>query len=176
MLVEIINQQRKEKVAKKEWKEFAISVLKALNLEEVEVSIVFVGDQKIKSLNKEFRGFDKPTDVLSFSYGVNEASQDSETNTLTLDGFSTKDDPNNALASFEGNYLGDVVISTQTATLYAKKLGLTFDQEIKILILHGLLHLSGYDHETDNGEMDELEQSLRKQLLGFTFPNVSIDS
>lgn len=167
MTVEIINQQRKEKIAKKEWKDFALSVLKALNLEEVDVTIVFVGDRKIRALNRDFRNIDKATDVLSFSYQTTESTvneQDVEENSFP------------SLASFEGNYLGDVVISSQTANLYAKKLGLTFDEEVKTLILHGLLHLCGYDHERDNGEMDELEQKLRKQLLGFSTLSLLSDS
>ena len=60
--------------------------------------------------------------------------------------------------------LGDIAISVETAAMQAKENGLTFDGEIAQLILHGLLHLSGYDHETDNGEMNRLELRLRKQL------------
>ncbi len=60
--------------------------------------------------------------------------------------------------------LGDVAISVQTAAAQAKENGLTFENEIAQLILHGLLHLSGYDHETDNGEMNRLELRLRKRL------------
>ena len=60
--------------------------------------------------------------------------------------------------------LGDIAISVQTAAAQAKENGLTFETEIAQLILHGLLHLSGYDHETDNGEMNKLELKLRKKL------------
>ena len=60
--------------------------------------------------------------------------------------------------------LGDIAISVQTAAVQAKENGLTFENEIAQLILHGLLHLSGYDHETDNGEMNKLELRLRKKL------------
>ena len=60
--------------------------------------------------------------------------------------------------------LGDVAISAETAAAQAKENGLAFDEEIAQLILHGLLHLSGYDHETDNGEMNRLELRLRKKL------------
>ena len=67
------------------------------------------------------------------------------------------DDPNKT-------NLGDVAISVETATRQARENGLTFDQEVAQLILHGLLHLSGYDHETDNGEMNRLEVRLRKRL------------
>jgi len=60
--------------------------------------------------------------------------------------------------------LGDVAISVDTAAAQAKENGLTFDEEVAQLILHGLLHLSGYDHETDKGEMNRLELRLRKKL------------
>jgi probable rRNA maturation factor len=60
--------------------------------------------------------------------------------------------------------LGDVAVSVDTAAVQARENGLTFDEEIAQLILHGLLHLCGYDHETDNGEMNRLELRLRKKL------------
>ena len=60
--------------------------------------------------------------------------------------------------------LGDVAVSVDTAAVQAKENGLTFDEEIAQLILHGLLHLCGYDHETDNGEMNRLELKLRRKL------------
>jgi probable rRNA maturation factor len=60
--------------------------------------------------------------------------------------------------------LGDVAVSVETAATQARENGLTVDQEIAQLILHGLLHLSGYDHETDNGEMNRLELRLRRKL------------
>jgi probable rRNA maturation factor len=60
--------------------------------------------------------------------------------------------------------LGDIAISVDRAATQAKETDLTFDNEIAQLILHGLLHLSGYDHETDNGEMNRLELRLRKKL------------
>jgi probable rRNA maturation factor len=64
----------------------------------------------------------------------------------------------------EETNLGDIAISVETAAAQAKENGLTFDAEIAQLILHGLLHLSGYDHETDSGEMNRLELRLRKKL------------
>ena len=64
----------------------------------------------------------------------------------------------------EETNLGDIAISVETAAAQAKENGLTFETEIAQLILHGLLHLSGYDHETDNGEMNRLELRLRKKL------------
>jgi probable rRNA maturation factor len=60
--------------------------------------------------------------------------------------------------------LGDVAVSVETAATQAKENGLTFENEVAQLILHGLLHLSGYDHETDNGEMNRFELNLRRKL------------
>lgn len=65
----------------------------------------------------------------------------------------------------EKDYLGDVVISTDTAMKQAGEAGFTFEREVSELVLHGLLHLVGYDHETDNGEMNRLELKLRRKLL-----------
>ena len=61
--------------------------------------------------------------------------------------------------------LGDIVISVDTAAANAKQLGRTLPQEMDVLALHGFLHILGYDHETDDGTMERLEQRLRKQLL-----------
>ena len=66
--------------------------------------------------------------------------------------------------SHEPDNLGDIAISIDTAARQAKENNLTLNGEISQLILHGLLHLCGYDHETDNGEMDRLELKLRKKL------------
>ncbi len=98
----------------------------------------------MRRLNRDYRGIDKPTDVLSFAYHENGRI---------------------ALTEIESHHLGDVVISAETADRYARSLGLTFDREVEHLVIHGALHLAGYDHETDNGEMNQLERKLRKELL-----------
>lgn len=65
----------------------------------------------------------------------------------------------------EGDYLGDILISTETAWAQARKSPtLSFDDNIRRLLLHGFLHLSGYDHETDNGEMRAIERRLRRRF------------
>ena len=61
--------------------------------------------------------------------------------------------------------LGDIIISVDTARVNAARFGRTLDRELEILALHGLLHVLGYDHETDNGEMEALEKRLRARLL-----------
>ncbi len=80
--------------------------------------------------------------------------------------FRNVDKPTDVLSfpAEEENNLGDIAISVETAAAQAKQNGLTLDGEIAQLILHGLLHLSGYDHETDNGEMNRLEVRLRRKL------------
>ena len=80
--------------------------------------------------------------------------------------FRNLDKPTDVLSfpAEEETNLGDIAISVETAAAQAKENGLTFETEIAQLILHGLLHLSGYDHETDNGEMNRLELRLRKKL------------
>lgn len=80
--------------------------------------------------------------------------------------FRNVDKPTDVLSfpAGEDTNLGDIAISVETAAAQAKENNLTFEAEIAQLILHGLLHLSGYDHETDNGEMNRLELRLRKKL------------
>ena len=134
-MIEVVNRQRHFKVDTGVWTTFATKALAAIGNGESSATIAFVSDKRIRELNRQFRGIDKATDVLSFA----------------------ADGPD------ESN-LGDIAISTETAAVQAKENGLSFDDEIAQLILHGLLHLSGYDHETDNGEMNGRELELRERL------------
>jgi probable rRNA maturation factor len=139
-MIEVINRQRRRKINAKQWLEFTEKALQTLGGDNQSAAIVFVGDAAIKRLNRQFRGKNDVTDVLSF--------------------------PSKA-ESFEvenGSHLGEVVISAQRAATQAKEHGLSFSDEVKQLILHGLLHLCGYDHETDRGEMNRLELRLRRKL------------
>ena len=138
-MIEIINRQRRRKINAKRWREFGQEALQAIGIES-EVTIVFVSDEAIKKLNRQFRGKNYATDVLSFP---------SEAETFEVESQKS---------------LGEVVISVQRAAARARGNGLSFSNEVKQLILHGLLHLSGYDHETDKGEMNRIELRLRKQL------------
>jgi probable rRNA maturation factor len=100
-----------------------------------EVSVLLTGDEEIRTLNRKYRRKDKATDVLSFP----------------------------AVEMAEG-IAGDLVISLETALMQAEERGHTLEMEIKVLLLHGLLHLAGYDHETDNGAMHRKEAGLRREL------------
>ena len=132
-MVEVVNRQRRLKLDTDAWSEFAEKALNAIGNNEASATIAFVSDKRIRELNRQFRGVDKATDVLSFPGG-------------------------------EKTNLGDIAVSVDTAARQAKENGLSFDDEIAQLILHGLLHLSGYDHETDNGEMNHFELKLRRKL------------
>lgn len=105
----------------------------------------------MKELNGFFRGKDSTTDVLSFPHEPDEFELSAEPPPTTDHGPPT-------------TFLGDIVISVEQAQRQAAENGLTLENEIKQLILHGLLHLCGYDHETDDGEMNRRELELRKNL------------
>jgi probable rRNA maturation factor len=133
-MIEVVNRQRGRRIATDPWIGRTKIMLDAMGKSDLSVTIAFVSDRKIRELNRQFRGIDKSTDVLSFP------GEDTSLN------------------------LGDIAISAETASRQAKENGLALNGEIAQLILHGLLHLSGYDHETDNGEMNRLELRLRKKL------------
>jgi probable rRNA maturation factor len=101
------------------------------------INVLVTSNGEMKNLNRRFRAKDQPTDVLSFPAG---------------------DVPLSGLA-------GDVAISLEIAAKHANQFGHSPAEEIKILALHGVLHLAGYDHETDDGNMARKEERLRK-LLG----------
>jgi len=135
----VVNLQRKVKVQSDDFRSFVKSCDSIDEAEGKTFSIAFISDRRMRELNKFFRGKDTTTDVLSFPHEPDEFDVD-KTN------------------------LGDIVISAEQAQRQAKENGLTLDNEIKQLILHGILHLCGYDHETDNGEMNARELELRDKL------------
>lgn len=153
----IVNLQRKLLIDTKAYEPF-VSRLRTVSDEGEawEISIAFVSDRKMKELNKFFRNKNTTTDVLSFPY------EPDEFETVQQAGFTVSGElpPESGSRSF----LGDIVISVEQAQRQAKENGLTLEREIKQLILHGVLHLCGYDHETDNGEMNRRELDLRKEL------------
>lgn len=140
--IEVLNRQRLHAIDRQAAANLAGAVLDRIGQQDSELTITFIRDAAMRKLNRDYRGKDNPTDVLSFAYHESD------------DGFAESD-----------AHLGDVVISVETAARYAAEFGLTFEREIEHLIIHGTLHLAGYDHETDNGEMNRLERKLRKELL-----------
>ena len=139
-MIEVVNRQRKIKIDPNEWREFAVQTINDIaEAGGKSLTVAFVSDKKMRELNSFFREKNKTTDVLSFPSEPDEFGADE-------------------------NYLGDIVISLEQAERQAQENKLGFEAEIKQLILHGILHLCGYDHETDAGEMNERELELRAKL------------
>ena len=137
---QIINNQRKIKIECGLFQEFAETAAPQIaETENKSFNVAFVSDRKMRELNNDFRGKNATTDVLSFPFEADEFEPDAE-------------------------FLGDIVISVEQAAKQAAENDLTLDAEIKQLILHGVLHLCGYDHETDTGEMNQRELELRQIL------------
>lgn len=145
----IVNLQRKVKIKAAEYMPFLVAL--EATVEELagkHFSVAFISDRRMTELNKVFRDKDATTDVLSFPH---EADEFESIHHLSA-------------SSETGQFLGDIVISLEQAERQAKSNKLSLDKEIRQLILHGALHLAGYDHETDGGEMNARELELRELL------------
>lgn len=135
--LQIQNNQSKIKIDRRKIRSAVLKILKILDCADKEISINFVDDEKIKQLNKQYLGKDKPTNVLSFSLREDE------------------------YGNINPQVLGDIIISVETAKKDALYGNLTFDQEIDFLIIHGLLHLLGYNHE--NAKKKETSKMRKKE-------------
>lgn len=121
------------------WSRVMTVLMQGMDLgDETGLSISFVDDAEIHALNHQYRGYDKPTDVLSFSHEEGEAFP---------------------MAEGLPRYLGDIVISLETTERQAKEAGHPVEHELTVLLAHGLLHLLGYDHAED----DEAKTMFAKQ-------------
>ena len=147
----ILNRQRAVRVAQRPLRQFLARVQRELGITEADVTVCLVSDAEIARMNQVFRKKRGPTDVLSFPA--------TQRNGPVSRRKSRPIQPKRA-----GYFLGDVAISPATARRNARKLGRTLPSELRILTLHGVLHLLGYDHETDQGEMDRIEARLRRKL------------
>lgn len=138
--MKILNNQKQIRLALPLFEKFTDEVLRELKLTPENLSIGFVSNSVITKLNKKYRKKSKATDVLSFP----------------AQPFARRPNRN--------KFLGDIAIAPAVARSYAKKNGRSFQTELCVLILHGLLHLLGYDHEADRGQMDRVEHKLRRKL------------
>jgi probable rRNA maturation factor len=118
---------------------FAVAALERLGVAAAEIGVLVCDDATIRTLNRHFRDKDRPTDVLSFPAA-----------------FAQPDGP---------PYLGDIAISLDTARCQADGAGVSLDRELRVLLMHGIVHLCGFDHETDEGDMDVVEKRLRRELI-----------
>ncbi|MDK2822682.1 MAG: putative rRNA maturation factor [Clostridia bacterium] len=155
MALIINNQQQKVQIPHQWEANFEKIAIKCLELENIdpqaEISLVFVDDNGIQELNKNYRGKDMPTDVLSFA--LTEMGEDE-------------------LEIVEGEMetlLGDIIISLETALRQAEEYGHTVEREVAYLMVHGLLHLLGYDHmtEEDKKVMRQREEKVL-EAVGIT--------
>jgi probable rRNA maturation factor len=139
MKLQIKNSQNKIKTDKRRIRGTVLRILKLLDCVDKEISISFVDDENIKQLNKQYLGRDKATNVLSFSLQEGECG------------------------NINPQILGDVVISIETAQKDAVKGKLNIEQEIDFLLIHGILHLLGYNHEnTTKKETNKMRQKEKE--------------
>lgn len=129
---------QKPRIAPNKIKGLSERILQLLNVQADEVSVIFVSDEEMKYYNQTFRSVPEPTDVLSFP----------------LEGLTPEGKRN----------LGDIIISLETASRQAEELGHSLEREVKILLIHGLIHLLGYDHTTNQGEMEAKEREVLRSL------------
>lgn len=137
------------------------------NVSDGEVALTFVDDEAIRELNKQYRGLDKPTDVLSFA--MQEIGDEELEIIYGEDDFEDSDDADGE-AEVDGfeEPLGDIVISVPRAIAQAEEYGHSVDRELGFLFVHGFLHLIGYDHQTEEEEkamFGKQEQILQKAGL-----------
>lgn len=136
-MVEIINSQRRHPLRRKRIRTLIERLAARYRLDDPGIVVAFVGTRRIRTLNRTFRGQDRPTDVLSFPAG-----------TKGPDG---------------GFYLGDIVISVPTAERQARAMGHGLDRELETLVLHGFLHLVGRHH---GASISSEERKVRKLFFG----------
>jgi probable rRNA maturation factor len=136
-MIEIVNLQAKTRLRLRAQRELLEGLVRRYRLRDPDLLLAFVDDRRIRRLNREFRGKDKPTDVLSFPVGARGP---------------------------DGRYfLGDIIVSIPRAAAQAKAKGHGLDREVRILVIHGFLHLMGYRHFRG---MESEEAKVRRLFLG----------
>jgi probable rRNA maturation factor len=167
----ILNQQRRIRVSIPALNKFLSAAQKRLRLPTDSLTVALVTDAQMARWNRAYRGKNQPTDVLSFpgdgprphtaARGIRNgqpprAARRKPAGSSSSTSFTSSPSSN--------SYLGDIAIAPAVARRNALRFGRTFDQEMRILILHGVLHLMGYDHESDSGQMERRENRLRREL------------
>jgi len=137
----VLNRQRSYRVRRDQLAGFANRVVDEFPPQDADsLAVMLVSDRKMREYNKRFRGQDRATDVLSFPVVGD-------------------------MAPVGERHLGDILISVPTAAEQAGGARGALERELKLLVLHGYLHLLGYDHEVDDGEMMKLQRRLVRRLL-----------
>ena len=142
MLILLNNRQRRQRFKSQDLKKVAERILSALECpEETELSVSIVGDRSIRIINREYLSKDRPTNVISFSMQEGE------------------------FGGINPHSLGDVIISADTAAREAEEGAMAFFERLSFLLMHGILHLCGYDHERSGEAEAEKMQQKEQQLL-----------
>jgi probable rRNA maturation factor len=142
--ITVLNRQCQLKIDRKGVGLFCARLLQSLEQTGRALSVAFVGAQEIRSMNRCYRGKDYPTDVLSFSYGR-----------IKMEGRS---------------FLGEIVVAPAIGVNHAIRYGVTPEKEIRKLLAHGTLHLLGYDHERDDGQMNRMQAKLMRRQFFSSSP------
>src|SRR3989337_1725257 len=150
MNTEVTNRQRKYKVDRQSIKSNADNILLLCGSGNAELSILIVNNRVMRTLNRQYRGIDKPTDVLSFLPAPSP---------FTFGGGGAGDGE-------PLRFLGDVVISMEKTHAQAAERGHSPDKEFKILLIHGILHLLGYDHGVSRTEAQRMRRKEKLILSG----------
>jgi probable rRNA maturation factor len=156
----ILNRQRAVRVAQQPLEKFLHRVQDELGLHDSDLVVCLVSDTEMARMNQRYRGKRGPTDVLSFP----SKSQGRIARGQRLARKKSSPDASSPASRQEHSYVGDIAIAPETARRYAKKGGRSLASELRVLVLHGVLHLLGYDHETDTGQMARFEQKLRRRF------------
>lgn len=141
MRIAIENRQRKIRVRKLPLRSVARKILSASACPESRLSILLVDDEEIRGLNRTWLGKDRPTNVISFAMQEGEG------------------------AGVQADLLGDVVISVETAARDAAEAGVAVEHELYFLLLHGILHLLGYDHERGSADDAQRMETRERELF-----------
>ena len=168
----ILNQQRRVRVSVSGLEKFLAAARKRLRLAPRSLTVALVTDAQIARWNRAYRGKNRPTDVLSFPADVSQAQpatarkhrQQPPARGKRATRFPASRAASASASENLPGYLGDIAIAPAVARRNAQRFGRAFDYEMRILILHGILHLLGYDHEADSGQMDRRENRLRREL------------
>ncbi|MEE9912564.1 MAG: rRNA maturation RNase YbeY [Deltaproteobacteria bacterium] len=148
MKIQIENRQKRIKIDKRLIRSQIARLLKSMDCEDKEISITFVDDETIQRINRQYLSKDKPTNVISFSLQEGD------------------------FGHINPEILGDVVISVDTARRDADDANLSFDEEILFLIIHGFLHLTGYNHEnTTKANTLKMRKKEKELFLLLTPPD-----
>ncbi len=159
----IVNRQSLVTIPLRDLDEFLTRARRRLRVPKDALTICLVTDAEVARWNRAYRGKKGPTDVLSFP--TNESISRSKRVTGQASVRRRARFPSPASTAHEQKkYLGDIAIAPAVAKRNARHFGRTFADEMRILILHGILHLMGYDHETDEGQMERREARLRREL------------